>query len=54
VDEVEQGGVDLGGMGLNVSHHAALRQLSNRLVGIMHGCLKAEPSTTSTPHGDIT
>jgi transposase len=21
-------------------HHAALRQLSNRLVGIMHGCLK--------------
>jgi hypothetical protein len=34
-DEVEQGGVDLGGMGLNVSHHAALRQLSNRLVGIM-------------------
>jgi hypothetical protein len=23
-----------------VSHHAALRQLSNRLVGILHGCLK--------------
>jgi hypothetical protein len=21
------------------SHHAALRQLSNRLVGILHGCL---------------
>jgi hypothetical protein len=21
-------------------HHAALRQLSNRLVGILHGCLK--------------
>jgi transposase len=24
----------------NISHHAALRQLSNRLVGILHGCLK--------------
>ena len=23
-----------------VSHHAALRQLANRLVGILHGCLK--------------
>jgi hypothetical protein len=23
-----------------MSHHAALRQLSNRLVGILHGCLK--------------
>ena len=23
-----------------VGHHAALRQLSNRLVGILHGCLK--------------
>lgn len=22
-------------------HHAALRQLSNRLVGILHGCLKS-------------
>ena len=22
------------------SHHAALRQLDNRLVGILHGCLK--------------
>ena len=22
------------------SHHAALRQLGNRLVGILHGCLK--------------
>ena len=22
------------------SHHAALRQLANRLVGILHGCLK--------------
>ena len=24
-------------------HHAALRQLSNRLVGILHGCLKTRP-----------
>jgi transposase len=24
----------------NIGHHAALRQLSNRLVGILHGCLK--------------
>jgi transposase len=24
----------------SVSHHAALRQLANRLVGILHGCLK--------------
>ena len=23
-----------------VSHHPALRQLANRLVGILHGCLK--------------
>ena len=23
-----------------MSHHAALRQLANRLVGILHGCLK--------------
>ena len=23
-----------------ISHHAALRQLANRLVGILHGCLK--------------
>jgi hypothetical protein len=23
-----------------MGHHAALRQLSNRLVGILHGCLK--------------
>jgi transposase len=26
--------------GRGTSHHAALRQLSNRLVGILHGCLK--------------
>jgi len=24
----------------DVGHHAALRQLANRLVGILHGCLK--------------
>jgi hypothetical protein len=24
----------------NISHWAALRQLANRLVGILHGCLK--------------
>ena len=23
-----------------IEHHAALRQLANRLVGILHGCLK--------------
>ena len=27
--------------GRGVSHHAALRQLGNRLVGILHGCLKS-------------
>jgi transposase len=30
-------------------HHAALRQLSNRLVGILHGCLK-----TGTPYDEDT
>ena len=24
----------------NIGHQAALRQLANRLVGILHGCLK--------------
>lgn len=24
----------------HIGHHAALRQLANRLVGILHGCLK--------------
>ena len=28
----------------NINHHAAIRQLANRLVGILHGCLKT--STT--------
>ena len=31
------------------SHHAALRQLANRLTGILHGCLK-----TSTPYDEAT
>jgi hypothetical protein len=26
--------------GRGIGHHAALRQLANRLVGILHGCLK--------------
>ena len=26
--------------GRNIGHHAALRQLASRLVGILHGCLK--------------
>jgi transposase len=30
-------------------HHAALRQLANRLVGILHGCLK-----TGTPYNETT
>lgn len=33
----------------NIGHHAALRQLSNRLVGILHGCLK-----TGTPYDEAT
>jgi hypothetical protein len=35
------------------SHQAALRQLSNRLVGILHGCLKPERPITRTPPGPI-
>jgi hypothetical protein len=27
--------------GRGVGHHVAIRQLGNRLVGILHGCLKA-------------
>jgi hypothetical protein len=30
------------------SHHAALRQIGNRLVGILHGCLKTR--TLYNPH----
>jgi len=33
----------------NIGHQAALRQLANRLVGILHGCLK-----THTPHDEHT
>ena len=32
-----------------IGHHAALRQLGNRLVGILHGCLK-----TRTPYDEDT
>lgn len=32
-----------------VGHHAALRQLANRLVGLLHGCLK-----THTPYNETT
>ena len=32
-----------------IGHHAALRQLGNRLVGILHGCLK-----TRTPYDEAT
>ena len=33
----------------NINHHAAIRQLANRLVGILHGCLK-----TSTTYDENT
>ena len=33
----------------NIAHDAALRQLANRLVGILHGCLK-----TRTPYNEAT
>ena len=33
----------------NIGHQAALRQLANRLVGILHGCLK-----TGTPYDEHT
>lgn len=32
-----------------IGHHAALRQLANRLVGILHSCLK-----TGTNYNEIT
>jgi transposase len=35
--------------GRGMGHHTALRQLSNRLVGILHGCLK-----TGTPYDEHT
>jgi len=33
----------------NIGHQAALRQVANRLVGILHGCLK-----TQTRHDEHT
>ena len=36
-----------------IGHHAALRQLGNRLVGILHGCLKTRTyydETTAWAH----
>jgi transposase len=32
----------------NIGHHAALRQLGNRLVGILHGCLKTRTTYDET------
>jgi hypothetical protein len=34
--------------GRGIGHHAALRQLGNRLVGILHGCLKTRTSYDET------
>ena len=39
--------------GRGIGHHAALRQLGNRLVGILHGCLKTRThydETTAWAH----
>ena len=33
------------------THHQALRTLANRLVGILHGCLRTSSPTTRTPPG---
>ena len=41
----------------NIGHHAALRQLANRLVGILHGCLKTGTvydENTAWQHHQIT
>lgn len=35
------------------THQRALRSLANRLVGILHGCLRPTCATTSTPPGGI-
>jgi hypothetical protein len=37
-----------------IGHEAALRQLANRFVGILHGCLKTHTTTTNTPPGRTT
>ena len=34
-----------------IGHQAALRQLGNRLVGILHGCQDRHPLQRSTPPG---
>jgi Transposase IS116/IS110/IS902 family len=39
--------------GPGIGHQAALRQLSNRLVGILHGCLKTGTLYDETPPGHI-
>jgi transposase len=36
-----------------LEHNDALRRLANRLVGILHGCLKTRTPTTRPPHGPI-
>jgi hypothetical protein len=33
------------------THNRALRALSNRLVGLLHGCLRHRTRTTNTPPG---
>ena len=33
------------------THHQALRALGNRLVGILHGCLRHHRPSTNTPPG---
>ena len=35
------------------THHQALRALGNRLVGILHGCLRHHHPTANTPPGHI-
>ncbi len=35
-----------------IGHHAGLRQVANRLVGILHGCLRTGSSTTRARPGD--
>jgi len=38
----------------DIGYNAALRQLGNRLVGILHGCLKTHTPTTKPPPGTTT
>jgi len=41
----------------DIGHHATLRQLANRLVGILHGCLKSGTiydENTAWQHHQIT